>query len=623
MKTRTILIVFVVIPLALGVVAASFAVGYFFAGSREQQEQEEEQVWTCSMDPQVRLFKPGKCPICGMDLIPQKAEQDDGDRSVLRLTPYARKLAEIEVAPVERRFVAAEVRMVGKIRYDETRLGYVTARVPGRLDRLYVDFTGAAVKKGDEMVYIYSPELLTAQRELIEAIRAAEELKESDLASMRETALLFVDDVREKLRLWGLTKEQIDEIERRKKPADHTTIYAPMGGIVIHKDALEGMYVKTGTRIYTIADLSRVWVMLDAYETDLTWIKYAQDVEFTTQAYPGEVFTGKISFIDPFLTAEKRAVNVRVNAPNLEGRLKPEMFVHGIVRARLTADGAVVAPHLAGKWISPVHPKIVKDNPGVCDICGTPLVRAEALGYAGEDAQPPLVIPASAPLITGKRAVVYVQVEEGEYELREVTLGPRAGDYYVVDKGLEEGDLVVVKGNFKIDSALQLRSKPSMMRPKGGAPMAQHHAGPAKMLDTPEEFRKQLDGTFSEYFASQQALSRDEYDGAREATRKLLASLDAVDMKVLEEDAHKAWMKELAGVRKSAQAMVSAGDIEKVRSGFATLSESMMVIAKKFGTGGEQTILRFHCPMAFDNRGADWLQSKPGTENPSFGSQMF
>lgn len=639
MNTRTILIVFLVIPLALGVVAASFAMGYFLRGAIPAEEKEPDteakaEVWTCSMHPQIRMPKPGQCPYCGMDLIPVTPDEDDDDDGrtpTLKLGPYARKMAEIEVARVERRFVSVEVRMVGKIQYDETRLGYVTAWVPGRLDRLYVDFTGAPVNKDDEMVYIYSPELFTAQRELIDAIKAAEEVKESDLPSMKEITALFVDAVREKLRLWGLTKEQIAEIERRKKPSDHMTIYAPMNGIVIHKNALEGMYVSTGTRIYTIADLSAVWVVLDAYETDLPWIRYAQEVEFVTQAYPGEVFKGQISFIDPFLTAETRSVNIRVNAPNLEGRLKPDMFVHGIVRARVAADGTVVAPHLAGKWISPVHPEIVKDDPGPCDVCGTPLVRAEALGYAGEDAQPPLVIPASAPLITGTRAVVYVQVEEGKYQGRTVILGPKAGDYYIVKQGLEEGELVVVKGNFVIDSELQIRAKPSMMSPEGGGPAMHRHGGPrkmgagapVKMLETPQEFKKQLDGAFANYFAIQQALSQDKLEGTRTATDKLLASFDTIDMKVLDADTHTAWMKELSGLKKSAKAMAAAKDIEKLRAAFAMLSESMMVIAKRFGTSGGQPILRFRCPMAFDNRGAEWLQNKPATENPYFGSVMF
>jgi Cu(I)/Ag(I) efflux system membrane fusion protein len=238
--------------------------------------------------------------------------------------------------------------------------------------------------------------------------------------------------------------------------------------------ATEGMYVNTGTPIYTVADLSQVWVRLDAYESDLPWIRYGQTLTFSTEAYPGEVFKGWISFIAPMLDPRTRTVKVRVNVPNPDGRLKPEMFVHALVTSQIAQGGKVMDPNMAGEWICPMHPSVVKDEKGTCDICGMDLVTTESLGYvAAEAAGPlPLVIPATAPLITGKRAVVYVKQPDTElpmFEGREVVLGPRAGDYYVVVSGLSEGELVVTHGNFKIDSALQIQAKPSMMNPEGGA----------------------------------------------------------------------------------------------------------------------------------------------------------
>jgi Cu(I)/Ag(I) efflux system membrane fusion protein len=235
-------------------------------------------------------------------------------------------------------------------------------------------------------------------------------------------------------------------------------------------DTFEGMYVETGMKLFTVADLSRVWVRLDAYESDLVWLRYGQPVEFQVEAYPGEPFRGTIVFIDPVLDPMTRTVKVRVDAANRDGRLKPEMFVRAVVRATTTDGGKVLQPDFAGKWISPMHPEIVKDGPGTCDICGMPLVTAGELGYAGADASAanaPLVIPASAPLITGERAVVYVAVpgREGAFEGREIVLGPRAGDAYLVRDGLKEGDLVVANGAFKIDSSLQIQGKASMMQP--------------------------------------------------------------------------------------------------------------------------------------------------------------
>jgi Cu(I)/Ag(I) efflux system membrane fusion protein len=431
------------------------------AGSQEHTE------WTCSMHPQIRQPKAGKCPICFMDLVPVYSSGGDIGERQLTFSQAAIKLMEIETAPVERKFVTAEIRMAGKIDYDETRIKDITAWVPGRIDRLYVDFTGITVSKGDHMVYLYSPQLLSAQAELLQAVKGAENAKAAS-ELIRTSTAATLDAVREKLRLLGLTREQIANIEKTGKPVDHLTIYAPVGGVVIQKNATEQMYVETGTRIYTIADLSQLWVKLDAYESDMMWVRYGQQVEFETQAYPGEVFKGRISFIAPVLDPKTRTVKLRVNVENPDGKLKPEMFVRAVVRSKVAQAGQVMDEALAGKWICPMHPDIVKDTAATCDICGMDLKTAEEIGYVKVDMpdQAPLVIPASAPLITGTRAVVYVQLprtDKPTYEGREVVLGPRAGDYYIVSSGLSEGEIVVTKGNFKIDSAMQIQAKPSMM----------------------------------------------------------------------------------------------------------------------------------------------------------------
>jgi Cu(I)/Ag(I) efflux system membrane fusion protein len=396
-------------------VILAFVAGYIVRGlgssdSSQQAAPQEQTWWTCSMHPQVHL--------------------------------------------IERKFVEAQIRMVGKIDYDETRVKNITAWVPGRsrIERLFIDFTGITVNKGDHMVDLYSPELISAQAELL----------------LSSTKLL----AREKLRLLGLTAEQIEQIEKTGKPVDYLTIYAPIGGVVIHKNATEGMYVTEGTKLYTIADLSRLWVKLDAYESDLPWLQYGQEVEFTTEAHPGEVFKGRITFIDPILNDKTRTVKVRVNVDNTNDRLKPDMFVRAVVRSQGAHSGKVMAPEMTGKWICPMHPSIVKDSAAACDICGMDLQTTESLGYVVADTsgEAPLVIPVSAPLITGKRAVVYVQLPDMHkptFEGREVVLGPRAGDYYIAKSGLAEGEIVVTNGNFKIDSALQIQAKPSMMSPEG------------------------------------------------------------------------------------------------------------------------------------------------------------
>jgi len=406
-----------------------------------------------------------------MDLVPVDSSGEAGLREI-SFSKDALKLMEVQTTPVERKFVEAQIRMVGKVDYDETKLKHITAWVPGRIDRLYVDFTGTQVIKDDHMVYLYSPQLISAQAEFLQVAKSVQNIKPDSSELIKRSTRATLKAASEKLRLLGLTKEQVEKIEETGQPTDHITIYAPIGGIVIKKHVTEGTYVQTGTKIYTIADLSQLWVQLDAYESDMMWIRYGQDVEFTTESYPGELFKGRISFISPTVDPKTRTIKVRLNVSNPEGKLKPEMFVRAIVRSKIASGGKVMAADMAGKWICPMHPSVVKDDAGKCDICQMDLVTTESLGLikAKLPDQAPLVIPATAPLITGKRAVVYVRkpnTEKPTFEGREIVLGPRASDYYLVRAGLTEGEVVVSKGNFKIDSALQIQAKPSMMNPQG------------------------------------------------------------------------------------------------------------------------------------------------------------
>ncbi len=479
-------------------VAAGFAVGYVVSpagqgsavagDSHAHSGAEASQKWYCSMHPQIIRDGPGLCPICEMDLIPMPEDLavETAPRE-LAVSEAAAKLMDIQTSPVERKFVASEVRMVGKVHYNETRVKDITAWVSGRLDRLYVDFTGTSVRQGDHLVYLYSPELISAQAELLQAAKTVSKADQGVSEYLTRSAASTLEAAREKLRLLGLKPEQVEQIEQSGKPLTHLTIYSPIGGVVIHKMANEGMYVKTGTHIYTVADLSQVWVKLDAYESDLPWIRYGQPVEFTAEAHPGEVFEGRISFVDPVLDPKTRTIKVRVDVPNADGRLKPEMFVRAVVRSQIAQGGRVMAPDLAGQWICPMHPSVLKSEEGDCDICGMDLVTTESLGYVAAKTPPeaPLVIPDTAPLMTGKRAVVYVRKPDTEiptFEGREVVLGPRAGAHYLVESGLQEGEQVVTNGNFKIDSALQIRAKPSMMSPEGGVMPAGHqHEGHTQM----------------------------------------------------------------------------------------------------------------------------------------------
>ncbi len=640
-------------------------------------EQPVAAYWTCSMHPQVHQPGPGKCPLCGMDLIPAAAEADarpakkvkyacsmfcvppvdkpgkcpvcgmdmvpveeegqtgaetaaDGAPPRITLSATALRLAQVRTAPVERRFVEKELRMIGKVEFDETRVKSITARVGGRLDRLFVDYTGVPVREGDHLVYLYSPELLAAQEELIQALRAFESSRSTPEADTGYQQSL--EAARTKLRLWGLTTDQVADIERRGTPSDHLTIFAPMGGIVIEKHAVEGAYVETGTAIYTIADLSRVWMKMDAYESDLAWVRYGQDVTFETEAYPGEAFRGRIAFIDPVLNERTRTAKVRVNVDNADGRLKPEMFVRATVRSKVSAGGKVLDTALSGKWISPMHPEIVKDAPGTCDVCGMPLVPAESLGYASADttsAAPPLAIPASAPLTTGRRAVVYVELPDqpGTYEGRTITLGPRAGDHFLVVDGLREGELVVARGNFQIDSAMQILARPSMMHPDEGDPGSderrRRQAEPPGKFQVNAAFAAAFDAILKDYLALQEALSHDRFGPIGRISDTLRASLNTVQTDELSSDARQRWLSLAEAIGKSVTGLSEAKDIEHARASFDGVSDGLISALRTFELPISRKLAVFHCPMAFNDRGASWIQDQEEAENPYFGSAMF
>ena len=623
---------------AIALVCLGFWLRGFFIKSQSEHNHKPDSVsaekkasqWTCSMHPQIKKPKPGPCPICNMDLIPLTTDDSNESQGMrqLSVSKNAAKLMDIEVAAVEKKFVTANLRMVGKVDYDETRLVNITAWIPGRLDRLFVDYTGIPVRKGDHLVSIYSPQLLSAQEELIQAVKAVKNIKNTSMHIMQQTTRSTLKAAREKLRLWGLKAQQIADIEKRSAPLDHMTIYAPASGIVIHKNAMEGMYVKQGTKIYTIADLSRVWVKLDAYESDLQWLRYGQTVEFTTIAYPGEIFTGTVSFIDPVLNAKTRTVKVRVNAANADGKLKPDMFVRAQVKTQIAAGAKVMDKALAGKWICPMHPDEIYNEPGKCSLCEMPLVTAESLGYVSDESvntEKPLVIPVTAALITGTRAIVYVKIPnktKPTFEGREIVLGPRAGDYYLVHSGLKQGELVVVNGNFKLDAELQIRAKPSMMTPKHSEHKGHTDNTAPGETAINETLKKQLDQMFTPYFAMQKALAADKPDKASTAKMQIKKALTQVDMGLFDKTTHMLWMKNAKSLNKILNTTAKE-DLVLLRENFYQISQIMIKLTKALGPLGASNVYQMHCPMAFDNTGASWLQNSNDLANPYFGETML
>ncbi|MAW60605.1 MAG: hypothetical protein CMJ94_07195 [Planctomycetes bacterium] len=584
------------------------------------QDETEPEIWTCPMHPQIKLPEFGDCPICGMDLV-LLGDSGDEDPRRLSMSPAAVELAQIQAVPAERRSLTRPVILSGRVDFDETRMHTIAARVPGRLDRLYVDATGVPVQEGDHLVSLYSPELLSAQEELIAARQRLSATSGEASAFLAESNQRAYQAAREKLLLWGLSEEQVDAIEERGSAEDHLTLFAPARGVVVKRFLDRGAYVQEGTPIYRLAELDHLWLQLDAFEQDLGWLRYGQAVEVEVEAYPGEPFLGAVSFLAPVVDPHTRTTRVRVSLENHAGRLKPGMFARAVVHATVGEHGLAPDRSLAGKWISPMHPEIVRDGPGVCDVCGMDLVPAESLGLVADaDAESglPLVVPRSAVLLTGKRAVVYVEVlgtERPTFEGREVVLGPRAGTHYVILDGLTEGERVVAQGAFRIDSAMQIQAKPSMM----SMPGERQGLSEAEV----RRYRSGLRPYWSAYLEAQQALAGDSFDRAQRALDAAKQALGQVDPSSLSP----ASRAEAEGMHRRIEGALEhlhhTEDLAALRVAFHEVSLASLSLLRRFGNPLGEQLHEAYCPMAFDDQGAPWVQREEEIANPYFGDEML
>lgn len=376
--------------------------------ANEESGEDGDAVWTCSMDPQVKQPNPGKCPKCGMDLIKMEkgmTPSSDIDPDAVMFSDEAMALANVETTVVGAPSGNKEIRLFGKIEPDQRQQQSQSAYVGGRIERLCINAVGDNVAKGQTLAVIYSPELYTAEQELVSALATSQQV--------------LIDAATEKLRLLNIPQSQIDEVISTRKASPYVQLKANTSGTVVKKMVEQGDYVRQGQSLLQIANLSRVWAIFQAYENDLPFIHRGQQVQFTAEALPGETFTGRVTFIDPVLNGQTRTVGVRVELTNTGGRFKPEMLLVGNVAASMQK-------------------------------------------YADEG----VIIPKSAVLWTGKRSVVYVKddvEQQPTFLLRQVTLGPALPDGYVVLDGLAEGEEIVTNGVFAIDAAAQLDGKRSMM----------------------------------------------------------------------------------------------------------------------------------------------------------------
>ena len=344
----------------------------------------------------------------------------------------------------------------------------------GYVERLFVDFTGVEVKHGDRLVEIYSPELVVAQQEFLTAL------------NISRSSNLLESSTRKLLR-WGVMQGQIDELRQSRKVQERLALYSPIKGTVTEKMVVERSAIKSGEVLYRLANLETVWVYLDIYEHELPWVQYGQTVDIKSEAIPGQSFTGRIGFINPVLNEETRTVKVLVSIANTGKKLKPGMFVSAVISAELLADGTPAPTGVEGLWTCPTHPFVFQTEGGQCpsgkmalvQIPGTP-ARAKS-----ESEQLPLAVPVTAVLDSGVRKLVYVERSKGQFAPVEIVVGPRTDDAYLVLSGLSEGDNVVTRGNFLLDSQSQIRGLPSLFYKEGQRATPDHRHDGASSAVTP------------------------------------------------------------------------------------------------------------------------------------------
>ena len=377
--------------------------------------------YTCPMHPSVLSDRPGTCPICGMSLVPKepsRAEMTAAMRPMegVALNPAERVLANVSTAKATFHEFSQDTVAVAKVSWDERRLSKVSARIAGRVERLYVSFTGAQVEAGRPLLDIYSPDLVAAQKEYLLAIEGAEKSKDSEAPDSESMMAGLRDAARKRLKLWGLTDAQLGELVRMRQPKLTVTIFSPASGVVTERLVTAGQYVNEGTPLFSVASLSSVWVEAELYETDLGVAAIGTTAVVTADAYPGKTFRGRVTFVDPAVNPETRTLKVRIELPNPGNLLKPEMFVKAALAGRKTKT---------------------------------------------------LAVPEGAVVITGSRAVTWVEASPGSFEPRTVTVGRRGDGYYEILSGLSEGETVAASGGFLIDSESQLRAAQSARDGKG------------------------------------------------------------------------------------------------------------------------------------------------------------
>lgn len=511
-------------------------------------------LWTCSMHPNVKLPEAGDCPICGMELIPVIAgEENENNPGFIKMSTEALAMAQVQTLVVGEGSAKKELTLSGKIQADERENASLTAKFPGRIEKLYVTFTGDQVKAGQKLATIYSPELMNAQKELLEAARTKASFPQLYQAS------------KEKLSLWKISDAQIAEIERAGVVKEKWDILADQSGVVIQKNVSVGDYVATGSVLFTVTNLNKLWLLLDVYETDLPSVSLGDEIEYTVAGRTGKPLIAKVSFIDPLLNAQTRAASIRSEIPNAGNSLKPEMFVTARLKNKNPQNTAA------------------------------------------------LLVPRTAILWSGKRSVVYVKVPNSttaSFELREVQVSRQGADYRI-ESGLSPGEEIAVQGVFAIDASAQLAGKQSMMsRPSGS------------YIELSSEFKSKGTAVVSQYFNLKNALVKDQTATAKAAANELVQLLTKHPSSTLKSSEKLAWESLSKKITDAAVKLNTAKNISELRKHFEQLSDEIIFLTENYSIN-QDLVYKDYCPMAFNNKGAYWLSETKEIRNPYFGASML
>lgn len=570
--------------------------------------------YICPMMCTPATTKPGRCPVCAMELVVATGAASNDGISIT-IDAHARRVAGITTAVVQRETLYRTIRSVGTIEFDESRLSTIAAHADGRIEKLYANYLGVEVSKGDNLALLYSPQIYTAQAEYIAS------LSDTVLDSVFEQGQSISAIAKEKLTEFGMTDSQIEDLKVAGEPKSRVQLKSPQVGTVIEKNAVEGDYVKAGDSLFRVADLRTVWLVLELFPDEAALVRFGQVVQAEIQSIRDEVFTGRVAFVSPTVDPKTKTVRVRVEVLNLEGELRPGDFATANIEVPALPRDQVYDPELAGKFISPMHPQLIRDSAGECPLCGMDLIPTASLGFTDQPIpeQEVVTVPRDALLIAGDYAVTYVETDPGRFEIRQVTTGVMTDDRSVITEGLSVDEVVALNGNFLIDSQMQLIGNPSLIDPKRATTFSREPL--SLSVNIPEvldgEMGERVDSIFRLYFDMQQALSKDIVPDVITQNTLISHLLDLEQNQSVSELAK----RHLATARRETKKL--SGTIEDWRSGFRRVSHALLRVSNEI-RGGQtaESLFHYHCTMVPGN-GGDWIQPGGEKQNPYWGSKML